>query len=55
MGNSRLDGKVFESAGDPRFADYLTAIQRPLVFTNGCFDILHRGHVTYLELSLIHI
>jgi len=20
----------------------------PLVFTNGCFDILHRGHVTYL-------
>lgn len=22
---------------------------RPLVFTNGCFDILHRGHVTYLE------
>jgi rfaE bifunctional protein nucleotidyltransferase chain/domain len=24
------------------------ALQRPLVFTNGCFDILHRGHVTYL-------
>ena len=22
---------------------------RPLVFTNGCFDILHRGHVTYLD------
>ncbi|MDR2208627.1 MAG: adenylyltransferase/cytidyltransferase family protein [Azoarcus sp.] len=22
---------------------------RPLVFTNGCFDILHRGHVTYLS------
>lgn len=21
----------------------------PLVFTNGCFDILHRGHVTYLD------
>lgn len=21
---------------------------RPLVFTNGCFDILHRGHITYL-------
>lgn len=20
----------------------------PVVFTNGCFDILHRGHVTYL-------
>ncbi|WP_371324398.1 D-glycero-beta-D-manno-heptose 1-phosphate adenylyltransferase [Dechloromonas sp. ZY10] len=24
------------------------ALARPLVFTNGCFDILHRGHVTYL-------
>lgn len=26
----------------------LTAVSRPLVFTNGCFDLLHRGHVTYL-------
>ncbi len=25
-----------------------TALARPLVFTNGCFDVLHRGHVTYL-------
>ena len=24
------------------------ALKRPLVFTNGVFDILHRGHVTYL-------
>lgn len=23
-------------------------LPRPLVFTNGVFDILHRGHVTYL-------
>lgn len=22
---------------------------RKVVFTNGCFDLLHRGHVTYLE------
>ncbi len=27
----------------------LTALPRPIVFTNGCFDILHRGHVAYLE------
>ncbi len=26
----------------------ITSLARPLVFTNGCFDILHRGHVTYL-------
>lgn len=26
----------------------LAALNHPLVFTNGCFDILHRGHVTYL-------
>ncbi|AVY93762.1 MULTISPECIES: D-glycero-beta-D-manno-heptose 1-phosphate adenylyltransferase [Microvirgula] len=26
----------------------LDTMPRPLVFTNGCFDILHRGHVTYL-------
>jgi rfaE bifunctional protein nucleotidyltransferase chain/domain len=23
-------------------------LPHPVVFTNGCFDILHRGHVTYL-------
>jgi D-beta-D-heptose 7-phosphate kinase/D-beta-D-heptose 1-phosphate adenosyltransferase len=28
--------------------DYRTSNQR-IVFTNGCFDILHRGHVTYLN------
>ena len=26
----------------------IAALARPLVFTNGVFDILHRGHVTYL-------
>jgi D-glycero-beta-D-manno-heptose 1-phosphate adenylyltransferase len=25
------------------------ALPRPVVFTNGVFDILHRGHVLYLE------
>jgi rfaE bifunctional protein nucleotidyltransferase chain/domain len=27
----------------------LNALERPIVFTNGCFDILHLGHVTYLQ------
>ncbi len=29
----------------------LHAAGRKLVFTNGCFDILHRGHVTYLAFA----
>ncbi|MFK7965102.1 MAG: adenylyltransferase/cytidyltransferase family protein [Burkholderiaceae bacterium] len=29
-------------------AERLGAIARPIVFTNGVFDLLHRGHVTYL-------
>ena len=31
-----------------QLAQRLAALPRPVVFTNGCFDILHRGHVTYL-------
>jgi D-glycero-beta-D-manno-heptose 1-phosphate adenylyltransferase len=27
---------------------WVSDLPRPLVFTNGVFDILHRGHVTYL-------
>jgi D-glycero-beta-D-manno-heptose 1-phosphate adenylyltransferase len=27
----------------------VATLARPLVFTNGVFDILHRGHVTYLD------
>ena len=27
----------------------LQQIARPLVFTNGVFDLLHRGHATYLD------
>jgi D-glycero-beta-D-manno-heptose 1-phosphate adenylyltransferase len=31
-----------------RIGMHVATLPRPLVFTNGCFDILHRGHVTYL-------
>jgi rfaE bifunctional protein nucleotidyltransferase chain/domain len=31
-----------------RLEQRAAALTRPLVFTNGVFDILHRGHVTYL-------
>ena len=33
----------------PAWRAGLRAKGRKLVVTNGCFDLLHRGHVTYLE------
>jgi rfaE bifunctional protein nucleotidyltransferase chain/domain len=34
---------------DPRgLAARVAQLPRPLVFSNGCFDLLHRGHVTLL-------
>ena len=32
-----------------QLASRVRILPRPLVFTNGCFDILHRGHIDYLE------
>jgi rfaE bifunctional protein nucleotidyltransferase chain/domain len=41
---------AFESKICPpdKLAARLKSLARPLVFTNGVFDLLHRGHVTYL-------
>ena len=39
-------GRCFTSAD--QLAAAAASLARPLVFTNGVFDILHRGHVTYL-------
>ena len=34
---------------EPRMAvEMVVSMARPLVITNGFFDVLHRGHVTYL-------
>ena len=40
-----FERKIFAPA---ETAARLSSLARPLVFTNGVFDILHRGHVTYL-------
>ena len=51
MLNSELiSRKIFKSVDD--FVPELTRIRfknMKLVFTNGCFDVLHRGHVDYLS------
>ena len=35
--------------GRPEIATRLASLPRPVVFTNGVFDVLHRGHVSYLD------
>jgi rfaE bifunctional protein nucleotidyltransferase chain/domain len=37
-----------------QLASRLGSYARPLVFTNGVFDVLHRGHVTYLAQARAH-
>ena len=41
--------KVVDIGAAATWADLQRARGRRIVFTNGCFDILHRGHTTYLE------
>jgi rfaE bifunctional protein nucleotidyltransferase chain/domain len=41
--------KILEVAGLAVQGDLLRAQGRRLVFTNGCFDLLHVGHVRYLQ------
>ncbi len=48
--NSTQSKPAFEAkiCAPHELAARLKSLKRPLVFTNGVFDILHRGHVTYL-------
>jgi rfaE bifunctional protein nucleotidyltransferase chain/domain len=41
--------KVLSWEALPAWREHLRATRKTLVVTNGCFDILHLGHVTYLE------
>jgi rfaE bifunctional protein nucleotidyltransferase chain/domain len=45
---ARFENKILTRQG---CLDAIKAGQfaRPIIFTNGVFDILHRGHVTYLD------
>src|SRR5687767_8923269 len=43
------DNTTVVGVGEPLVR--LSQLARPMVFTNGVFDILHRGHVSYLALA----
>jgi rfaE bifunctional protein nucleotidyltransferase chain/domain len=42
---TRFEAKI---VAPPELPARVASCARPLVFTNGVFDILHRGHATYL-------
>jgi rfaE bifunctional protein nucleotidyltransferase chain/domain len=44
-----FEGKILTPREMRAERDRLHAEGRTLVFTNGCFDLLHAGHVTYLQ------
>ena len=48
---SSLESKLIDAAAldDAALTARLGTLGRPLVFTNGVFDVLHRGHVAYLH------
>lgn len=50
MSQSPYRAPAFEQkiCSPEQLAERVKTLKRPLVFTNGCFDILHRGHATYL-------
>lgn len=43
---ARFESKICAPAD---LAEKAKLLQGPVVFTNGVFDLLHRGHVTYLD------
>ena len=44
----RAPGFLSKIALQEEVAKRAATLAKPLVFTNGVFDVLHRGHVTYL-------
>ncbi len=46
--NNALVGFEHKIIDPAHAAEHVARLPRPIVFTNGVFDLLHRGHVTYL-------
>ncbi|MGP8234198.1 MAG: D-glycero-beta-D-manno-heptose 1-phosphate adenylyltransferase [Limisphaerales bacterium] len=46
-----MSSKIMTADQARALRDRLQAGGKRLAFTNGCFDILHRGHVSYLQFA----
>ena len=49
LNKGQAESKIKDFAQIERIVKRLKEQKRKIVFTNGCFDILHRGHAAYLE------
>lgn len=47
--NSKLIKKIVSADNISRVLNLERFLNKKIVFTNGCFDILHRGHIEYLS------
>lgn len=48
---TRPDTRILDIDALAAFRDEAAAAGKRVVLTNGCFDLLHRGHASYLEKS----
>ena len=49
LNQGKSENKIKDFEQIKRVAKRLREQGRKIIFTNGCFDILHRGHATYLQ------
>ena len=49
LNKGQSESKIKDFKQIERIAKRLKEQKRKIIFTNGCFDILHRGHATYLQ------
>lgn len=45
----KINNKILDGEKLAKWLDDCRKNGKKIVFTNGCFDILHRGHVEYLS------
>jgi D-beta-D-heptose 7-phosphate kinase/D-beta-D-heptose 1-phosphate adenosyltransferase len=49
LNKGQAESKIKDFTQITRISKRLKEQKRKIIFTNGCFDILHRGHASYLE------